>query len=1294
MDTSLLAAALRPRPFYRRPADAAASVTTLPYATLKGPGFERLVYELLCARGDAPHYFGRSGQEQFGVDLVVESAAGTRVYQCKNVTAVRGTNIDAWLAKFEDEWLGTMRLPKPLELVICCPLDLGRHMPPAEWERKREAFKLRTGVAAVLWNVDYFDTELRGRPEIVASVFSDGVAAAFSGRWKDRLWIPVDSRARRRAGRGLGVGQDAPTRYFQALAARQLHVGKHTAAEFRALMAEQPHVMIRGPAGVGKSVTGIALASRLAGYRFRLYYSTLKWTDSAEELIQGCIDRCTLPTIFFLDDCDQSLERAEMVFEGVMARLPERALDDVRFILVKRGMAVPTGSLPLELERRFAEQSALLDLRPNRATFDAIVGRTLRREVDPEDLDRLWAVTGGDLYLLGIVIGDGSADLKELSVTKALRDVSARYFGESFERYEVVREIAALAQFEIVPHVSDFAVPSPAEEKALRMLAVTEQEPPRYVFVHSSAAELVFRALAQRAGIATNGDIAAAIGRHLETSRPVEERAANLYRVLNAKRKLPPHDDEALNVALLEMALPFVRRELEQIPARVPGRCLQLAIQSGVARPYLDLLAESLADGRLLRALKNDTNTRPLFVQLRREETREAAAGLQEWVADEALIRSFAAEHDLATFVELLATVAPAVAGLASRIRGAASAGPLGATCGGVVPLGAALADLRAADSASADAVEESIDMALLYSPLVTGRDLRGVISSLRTLPPKLAFRLIGMLTQADLDRMCDRLGHGAVFVTLKLRDLNAFDPAVAKALCYAVGTVRFARMTADPRFRLKDLTNLLERLPPRMRPFIVARVEKASILTMLEKAVERKPSLLGLQLRTLTADVSPVVREAIGELMCEERIVRKVAATAPLAVILKIASYLGRHTTRFFRAVVAAVPRRDLVRRRHSATETAIRVVNALRSPTVQQFFAGDEGTEVAVALLGQIRNPYWIAQLLGAFPSEVRDAVLADGGFHELVPALLRSGGIDSSTLLIRDFGGQLVCDLDAASSALRATLAEADWPTLRRALRHLDAATSALAAVARAELLLRVSALQAEPPCSNWIDAANRLAVVWTLWPDKRDGSKDDWASALPPDGAALRTADWILTLPLLVQLFAELSDEAAGALLRRANDPAAAEGIEAAHCGAAFNYLWNTYSLALDRGNVSHEEFAGWLAPAIADALRSKITAGIQKMNPVEAEPRVALRRLFGYVGLPAPTIPRNAVGLVRRYAAAGNGGSRLLRHFYTRGLAELGVTVVLAPITSPLTAPSRIPPAIQRLQAQEGFLSAE
>jgi len=81
---------------------AEAGLADLPYDPLGGPGFERLCYELLVAEGNSPRFFGRSGQRDYGVDILVEDGDERRVYQCKNLAEIPfWTAVRDAVSKFE-----------------------------------------------------------------------------------------------------------------------------------------------------------------------------------------------------------------------------------------------------------------------------------------------------------------------------------------------------------------------------------------------------------------------------------------------------------------------------------------------------------------------------------------------------------------------------------------------------------------------------------------------------------------------------------------------------------------------------------------------------------------------------------------------------------------------------------------------------------------------------------------------------------------------------------------------------------------------------------------------------------------------------------------------------------------------------------------------------------------------------------------------------------------------------------------------------------------------------------------
>ena len=155
----------------------------LPYAQLKGPGFERLCYELLVAEGATPRFFGRSGQSDLGVDIIVDRPAPSTLYQCKNLSEPPSwQEIRQAVETFEQQWLGAADLPRPKAFVYCCPHPLDDKAHGEEWSEFRTEFEDRTQVSLDFRDKHYLDTRLRQAPDLVAGLFSPAYAEHFCGQ--------------------------------------------------------------------------------------------------------------------------------------------------------------------------------------------------------------------------------------------------------------------------------------------------------------------------------------------------------------------------------------------------------------------------------------------------------------------------------------------------------------------------------------------------------------------------------------------------------------------------------------------------------------------------------------------------------------------------------------------------------------------------------------------------------------------------------------------------------------------------------------------------------------------------------------------------------------------------------------------------------------------------------------------------------------------------------------------------------------------------------------------------------
>ncbi len=166
-------------------------LSDLPYAQLDGPGFERLCYELLVAEGATPRFFGRRGQKDFEVDIIVDRPEPSTLYQCKNLSEPPSwSQVREVVKRFEQQWLGAADLPPPKTFVYCCPHLLDDKALGEDWSRFHKAFQARAKVSIDFRDKHYLDTRLRRAPDLVAGLFSPSYAEHFCGQdhWISRIY--------------------------------------------------------------------------------------------------------------------------------------------------------------------------------------------------------------------------------------------------------------------------------------------------------------------------------------------------------------------------------------------------------------------------------------------------------------------------------------------------------------------------------------------------------------------------------------------------------------------------------------------------------------------------------------------------------------------------------------------------------------------------------------------------------------------------------------------------------------------------------------------------------------------------------------------------------------------------------------------------------------------------------------------------------------------------------------------------------------------------------------------------
>jgi len=518
--------------------------TSLLYLQLGGPGLERLCYLLLMYQGDVPRYFGNPGQKQYGIDLLVTRGDRTAVYQCKNEKSFPLSKMKAALQLFEKEWLGHPTLPTPDRFVLCCPLPLQERKQSEAWFALEREFQARTGVSVEFWDRNYLDERLRRLPDVVADLFSDRAAEQFCDLpdWNADKFRPLVPHFDRDI-----------DRYLSRRDAGRLYLDPDLEQDFVEKLDRNGMILIRGLPGAGKTVTGLALAESLRHQNepYRTFCINLRHDFDEDTLVEGINRRLTRPTIFFFDNCRGEYDLLDKVQARLRPILAERSGKGL-LVFAARTIPTPEGALPgesHEFEEELAGSDAILELESTASQFGEIIALAKPHFVDlsPERLQKVFEFTGHNLFLLDELLGmlEIPGEIDQLTPEKLFAGTLKRYF-KVRGVYRRLRRLAALAQFDLAPPVAYLELGLEEERSAASELLSTAGRPLRYYFLHSSAAELVFRALAWSEGIDEYAMEAASYVIEFFKSKPLSPDllAKDLERVIHNHLVLE-HDERA-----------------------------------------------------------------------------------------------------------------------------------------------------------------------------------------------------------------------------------------------------------------------------------------------------------------------------------------------------------------------------------------------------------------------------------------------------------------------------------------------------------------------------------------------------------------------------------------------------------------------------------------------------------------------------------------------------------------------------------------------------------------------------
>jgi uncharacterized protein YoaH (UPF0181 family) len=638
---------------------------SLPYEKLGGPGFERLCYLLLLTRGHSPLFFGDTGQAQRGIDLLVEEDGSRVVYQCKNVKNFSLANMIAALEKFEVEWLQQTDLPKPEKFVLCLSRSLSDVKDLEPWENCREEFSQKHKIeVAVPWDRNYLNEVLKQRPDIVAEIFSDQIAELFCERddWDFDQFHPVVVTAT----------EPSLKRYFARKTSDRLYLDPQLLSEFTKKIESNGSALIKGLPGSGKTITSLALTEELEAYR--VYYLSLRENISNDTLIRGIKDRLSRRTLFVFDDCQGKFPQLDRLMVRIQRLLYGRPVNQALFIFVSRTTPTPgdlaRGDVLTGFEEDLAQAEAVLKFAPNEQTFRQIIrqGNPEFDDLTPKALKNLYEFTGHDLVLLDQLLHTltNLEQLDDLNLGFLLRKTIGRYFGSDAVDRPGFMHLAALAQFDLAPKVAGFPYNLYAEDAhAMAELVAAAGHPLHFFFLHSSAAELIFRALAINHGITNHIENAAEHLIAFFTRHGADEPTltSDLWKVFrNSLKLLSKTEDMSLKSIFLanEEIYDLLERNFGMLPLNMLAVCrfiLANTNSTALAR-YEGLVHQKVEDGTVLHCAisKPYWDSKQFFWLIKRHYPELLETLRNQLAATE--MHLLAPETRLQTFLALLSLVA------------------------------------------------------------------------------------------------------------------------------------------------------------------------------------------------------------------------------------------------------------------------------------------------------------------------------------------------------------------------------------------------------------------------------------------------------------------------------------------------------------------------------------------------------------------------------------------------------------------------------------------------------------
>ncbi|HXH39302.1 MAG TPA: hypothetical protein VNN08_11795, partial [Thermoanaerobaculia bacterium] len=1303
-------------PFIDGPAVLSVELETLPYHQLGGPGLERLCYALLLAKEYEPRFFGRSGQQQHGVDLVAEKAGRVEIFQCKNLgRRPTATELGAYLSSFEHAWLKQAGLPIPHRFVICCPAVFRDSEVDASWIRAKESFQSRTNIEVGLWDLDLLNGWLRTLPDVVADVFSDRHAEAFCDidAWHAGLFQPTRCRT---------PADPRLKRYRHSVLSRRLYVDSGRMHAISDAIDRSPVIFVRGLPGTGKTFTTLAIAERYAEGTRRAYFVDVAADDfTGARLRDGIRARVSRPSIFVLENCHENPDAVSQALDGIASLLPTGRL---KVICLLRRVPGPPESRSDEwfLESDIEAHRAVVDF----DTDDDLLTRFIlfwRPEfagLSDTRLSTLSAVCGRDLFLLDELLTRLASprDIDTLSPSGMYDMVRHAYFGKrTADDFPITRRLAALAQFGLYPR-ADVLRPPPEELALLESFCIRSGQPPRWRFLHSTAAELILHSLWSGMGALNPEDVSTYAASDIvdyfldvqrQDLRPpaqLTSLALDLIAVLESGLKLSGETGHRRLTATLLDSEP-VRRLLVSLVdhplyPRLIYLCTRAAHQSGATFTdyYLQRVAEAIRTitaapytygsrdighlGFMLQLLQTAAPVlhEALFVELNAVQLLDLIV-THGTIFDLYLITAHSSSSFARTLVDSLQD--PYIDRLLSSTI--ASKRPIGRLHGVLK----ALQRQPALVSIARD-LERKIGAERFLRLILANGTVYELFHVIPETSPDFAMNLLADLDDVRAVQLIEKSiasGRSIGTLHLTLRDLHRKPDtrAVGLALEMKIGAQRYLRLI-ESNGTFYELFRMLHRSSAGFAAELVEHLSEDRVERLLEKTISSGRSIGTLNLtlgdlrnRKETREIGCELERRIGE----ARFLRLIEANGTLFELFVLVSDA---TWAFGRELVRAIDTAYMERLvdRTIAAGRSIGTLNTALRDLHQNAASADIGVSLEAKLGGTL---FWrllaesgsagpLADLLRDVSAAFRDQVvvaargltaarwqgiIARGDFFQLCKLIGGSQGLFDDDVV----GPRLLQVIETQAPLLvgRTTWYERNTSAklLRRssALAPKTAATDALVALL---LQIRIETLT----FANVREALNGLECLYQHVPDAREALAAKVLVLLPaPETWVLNPREEMALPRILLRViaepeFSEHADYYEQSLLRRLTP----DLISQSRTVDILWLLWGLFAYSLKRRpKATPTAFAGTLPTPIVSAVRDTLTARAARHGSVdEVRARFGLLGLLDLLGIQAAP---DALGALRQQLRrdAEDGALRLCanQNFVIACLVFRAVTIV-------------------------------